>query len=117
MSAYEKYLEKKEHQEHLEHRDVLLAIGVLLKQKEGKQFFRYLFKNLDVACVPDEGLEGNMLHNYLGFLRAGNSIYKLVCEADFEEAALLLSEIERKKYEDLIEQHRINNQPINESNE
>lgn len=103
---FAEYQQKKEHQEQLEHRDVLLAIGVLLKQKEGRQFFKYLFKNLDVACTPEEGLEGTMLHNYLGFLRAGNSIYKLVCEADFEEAALLLSKIEREKYEDLIEQHR-----------
>ncbi len=109
MSTHAEYLLNKEHQEHLEHRDVLLAIGVLLKQKEGRQFFKYLFKNLEVAGVPDEGLEGNLLHNYLGFLRAGNSIYKLVCEADFEEAASLLSKIEREKYDDLCEQHRINN--------
>lgn len=110
METLEEYHRNKEHQEMLEHRDVLLAIGALLKTKEGKDLFRYLFKNLDVSCVPEEGMEGNVLHNYLGFLRAGNSIYKLVCEADFEEAALLLSQIERKKYDDLIEQHRITEQ-------
>lgn len=108
MSKYEDYQRKVEHQEQIEHRDVLLAIGVLLKSKEGKQLFNYLFKTIDVITAPEQGLEGNMLHEYLGFLRAGNSIYKLVSEADYEEAALILSKIERKKYDDLIEQHRLN---------
>lgn len=105
------YENNKEYQEQIEHRDVLLAIGVLLKMKEGKQIFSYLFKNIDVCCVPEEGLEGNMLHEYLGFLRAGNSIYKLVCEADYEEAGNILSEIERKKYDDLIKQHKLSSEP------
>jgi len=108
MTTHAEYEQQQELKEQLEHRDVLLAIGVLLKMKEGKQFFKYLMKSLDVGTVPEEGLEGFPLHNYLGFLRAGNSIYKLICEADFEEAALLLSKIEREKYDDLCEQYKLN---------
>ena len=94
-----------ENREVLEHRDVLLAIGVILKTKEGLDLFTYLFKNLDVACLPEQNLEGNMLHDNLGFLRAGNSIYKLVCEADSTIAASILSKLERKKYDRLLELH------------
>ena len=48
-----------------------------------------------------------LLHEYLGHLRAGNSIYKLACEADSEIAASLLSKLERERYEHILEQYRI----------
>lgn len=104
-----KYQEQKQRQESLEHRDVLLAIGALIKTKEGRQLFKYLFKNFEVATLPDQNMEGNTLHEYLGFLRAGTSIYKLACEADSETAASILAKLERERYEDLYEQHRIEN--------
>lgn len=106
----EKYVERKERQELLEHRDVLMAIAVILKSKEGIQLFKYLFKTLDVTGLPDPLMEEKALFEYLGFLRAGNAIYKLVCEADFEIGASILSKIERDKYDDLLEQHRIDEQ-------
>lgn len=105
----EEFYREKDRREHLEHRDVLLAIGVILKQKEGLQLFSYLFKNLEVATVPPQGMEGVELHEYLGHMRAGNSIYKLACEADFEIAAKILAEIERIKYDDIITEYRLNN--------
>lgn len=104
-----KYEQELIRQEQLEHRDVLLAISAIIKTKEGQQLFNYLFKNFEVMCAPERGLQGNDLYEYLGFLRAGNSIYKLVCEANSEEAANILSKLERKRYEDLYEQHRIEN--------
>lgn len=96
-------------QEALEHRDVLLAIAVILKTNEGLQLFNYLFKNFEVMCVPDRGIVDNELHEYLGFLRAGNSIYKLACEADATTAASILAKLERKRYEQIYEQYRIDN--------
>lgn len=101
------FQKEEERREQLEHRDVLLAIGVLLKLKEGQQLFKYLFKNLEITTAPVQGMEGNELHEYLGFLRAGNSIYKLVCEADADIAASILSKLERERYEHIYEQHRI----------
>ena len=113
MTTIEELLIKKEQerirQETLEHRDVLLAISSILKTKEGLQLFLYLFKNLDVTCVPERGMSEKDLHEYLGFLRAGNSVYKLACEADSETAASLLAKLERQRYEVLYEQHRIEN--------
>lgn len=103
----EEFHNKQERQELLEHRDVLLAIASILKLPEGIQIFKYLFKNFDVAELPSRSMEGNILHEYLGFLRAGNSIYKLVCEADFKIAASILSNLERERYDKLCEQHRI----------
>lgn len=112
MEMQEKVLEyelEKERQELLEHRDVLLAIGVLLKQKEGLQLFKYLFKYFNLLELPYKGLEDNELHDNLGFLRAGNAFYKLVCEADFDIAASILSKLEREKYDDIHQQHAITN--------
>jgi hypothetical protein len=96
-----------ERQEALEHRDVLLAIAAIIKQPEGLKLFRYLFKYFNVAELPDQSMTGNLLHEYLGFLRAGNSIYKLVCEADAMIAASVLSKLEREKYDRLNEQYRL----------
>jgi hypothetical protein len=105
----EKYYEEKERQEALEHRDVLLAIASILKTKEGMTLISYLFKNFEVGNVPDRTLKGEDLHEQLGFWRAGNSFYKLACEADSETAALLLAQLERRRYEELYQQHRLKN--------
>ncbi len=101
--------QEQDRQEQIEHRDVLLAISAIIKTKEGLQLFSYLFKNFDVMALPDRGLQSEVLHEYLGFLRAGNSIYKLACEADSETAASILAKLERKRYEQIYEQYRIDN--------
>lgn len=102
----QEYYNEQDRKSQLEHRDILLAINVILKQKEGLDLFTYLFKHFDVACVPERGMTGEDLQEYLGFLRAGNSIFKLVSEADSEIAAKILALTERKKYEDRLEQYR-----------
>lgn len=93
--------------ENIKHRDVLLAIASILQTDEGQRLFSYLFESLDVAVTPEQGLKGEILHDRIGFLRAGNSIYKLACEADWQKAALILTKTERRRYDELIEQHRI----------
>lgn len=102
-----KYYEERERQERIEHRDALLALASIAKTKEGQKLFRYFFKNFEVSNLPDRGMEEKDLHEYLGFLRAGNSIYKLVCEADPEIAATILSKLERERYEHKLAEHRI----------
>jgi hypothetical protein len=106
LVKYEKEVERKES---IEHRDTLLAIAAILKTEQGQKLFRYLFKHLEVANLPERGLDNNTLQEYLGFLRAGNSIYKLACEAASEESSRILAKIERERYEHLYEQHRIQN--------
>jgi len=103
----EEYFLQKERKERLEHRDVLLAIASILTTDDGQKLFKYLFKNLNVGELPPLEMSGKELYDYLGFLRAGNSIYKLACEADSEIAASLVSKLEREKYDDLCEQHRL----------
>jgi len=102
-----KYYEEKERQENIEHRDALLAIASVVKTKEGEKLFRYLFKNFEVSNLPDRGLDEKDLHEYLGFLRAGNSIYKLVCEADADIAGSILSKLERERYDHKLAEYRI----------
>lgn len=94
-----KLQQDEERLEYLERRDAVLDIGVLLNSAEGQRFFKYLFKTLDVLCDPPIGMEGKPLHEYLGHLRAGNSIYKLACEADPAKAAIILAQLERERYE------------------
>ena len=103
------YLKHLEHQEMIEHRDVLLAISAVMQTKEGKELFAYLFKNFEVGTMPPQHLDGKELFECLGFLRAGNSLFKLVSEANSEGAASLLAKLERKRYEQTYEQYRIEN--------
>ncbi len=64
----------------------------------GKNVFKYLFKHFEVAELPEQGLEGSFLSERLGILRAGNSIFKLVAEANAEIAATLLAQNEKDRY-------------------
>lgn len=101
------YQLEKQRKENLEHRDVLLSIASIIKTDEGIKLFKYLFKSFDVSTLPPTEMEGKILHEYLGFLRAGNSVYKLACEAASETAASIMAKIERERYEDEYEQQRI----------
>jgi len=90
----------------IEHRDALIDIRAVLDTPAGKRFFKYLLKNLDVGEIPEYGLEGNLLMDRIGFLRAGNSIYKLACESNCMVTGTLLAEIEKEKYDRLYRQSR-----------
>ena len=104
----------KELRDQVEHQNVLLAIADILKTKSGLDLFKYLFKSLDVAQVPPVGMDGTELHEYLGHLRAGNSIYKLASEADYNITGTLTAQIERQKYDDLITEYRLINNNDND---
>jgi len=90
-------LTEQEIKERLEHRDVLLDIQALLATKSGKNFVKYLFKNFEVLEAPPLGLTGEFLADKLGFLRAGNSIYKIIAEASPEIVGVLIAQIEKEK--------------------
>lgn len=118
------YVEKiQQHELELERREqseqqaVLIAIASLIKTSDGKKIFKYLFKSLDVTGLPDLEMKDNKLHEYLGFLRAGQSIYNLTCAADPDAAALILSKLEREKHERTIEQQRIEHDAYASSDE
>ena len=87
--------------------DALGAVTKILKTEEGRILFTYLFKNLDVLCVPEQDMKGELLQEYLGFLRAGNSIFKLASSADSETSARILAQLERDRHADKLNRFRI----------
>lgn len=102
------YHDHQDRQDALEHHNVHLAIRAILQTPEGITLFSYLYKNLDVMCVPEDK-QGDELHQYLGHLRAGNSIFKLASEANSEQSAKILANLERKRNDDRHEWYRIEN--------
>ena len=97
-------MNEEEIKEAIEHRDVLLDIQAILATSSGKNFFKYLFKHLEVTELPPLGLEGSILMDKLGFLRAGNAIFKLVAEADAAAAGALVAQNEKDRYVELQSQ-------------
>jgi hypothetical protein len=93
--------------ERIEHRDALLDIRGILKTEPGQRFFKYLFKNFEIGQVPAQGLEGSFLHDRIGFLRAGRSIFEIASEADFEMAAKLLAQIEKERYDKIYSELQV----------
>jgi hypothetical protein len=92
-------LEEEQRREAIEHRDAIMDIRAILATRSGKRFFHYLFKNLDVGALPEKGLHIDLLNERLGFLKAGQSIFKLTCEADVEVASQILAKVEKERYE------------------
>lgn len=90
--------------EALKHRDVILNIRAILATKSGMEFFKYLFDVFGVTDLPEVGLEGQLLFERLGFLRAGKSIFKLVSEADYTVAAALIAKTEKEKADELYKE-------------
>lgn len=109
------YHERIRRQEEHEHQDAVLAVAAIIKTPEGEKLFRYLFKSFEVGNLPDRSIVGDDLHEYLGFLRAGNSIYKLTCEGDHRIAAAILSKLERERYEHIYHEQRLRN-GLNDTN-
>lgn len=83
--------------EAIEHRDALMDVRAVLATKSGKRFIKYLFKNLDVGELPELGMDGTLLSDRIGFLRAGNSIFKLITESSTEAAGAILAEVEKER--------------------
>lgn len=91
----------------IEHRDVLLAVRAVLNTPSGKTFLKYILKSLSANQSPEQGLEGNALHDRLGVIRAGNSIFKIACEASAQITAALVCEIEQELYAELYSEQNI----------
>lgn len=93
--------------EAIEHRDVLLDIRAVLATNEGKRLFKYLFKSFEVGELPPLGMDGPILMDKLGFLRAGNSIFKLAAEGEAGVAGALLAQIEKERYVEIYKDAKI----------
>lgn len=100
-------VEEEERKAAIEHRDMLLDLRFILGTEAGQRFFKYLFRNFDVAQMPEQGLEGITLHERMGFMRAGNALFKIASEANFEVAANILAHIEKERYDQIYADSKI----------
>lgn len=84
--------------EAMRHRETILAIQDILGTKSGRAFIKYLLESFDVGELPVVGLSGDFLMDRLGFLRAGNSVFKIIAEANPDTAGQIIAQIERERY-------------------
>jgi hypothetical protein len=76
------------------------AMATLVGTPQGYIAFKHLLKSLGVGELPVQGLEGNLLHDNLGFLRAGKSIYNLLCRANHRKAVEIMADITKELLHD-----------------
>lgn len=93
--------------EAIEHRDILLDVRAILTTKQGQSFFKYMLKYFSINDLPDLGLDGPLMYEQLGKLRASHSIWKLLCEANPELAGQLLAAVEKEEYAKLYRERGI----------
>lgn len=82
-----------------EHQQMLMDLSLVLKTEAGKNLIKYFFKSFGVTELPPRGLPNDLKDEYLGFLRAGQSIFEIVSQADTIKAGLILAEIQKEKYD------------------
>lgn len=80
-----------ERREAKEHSDALQDLREILATQSGISLFTYLFKELEVGELPELGLEGSILMDKLGSLRAGRAVFDLVSEANAEVAGAIVA--------------------------
>ena len=88
----------KEEISQIEHDTMLNNLRYILKTNEGRDLFKYLFKHFGVCELPDQIFTGDILFDYLGFLRAGESFFNIASQADSLTSATILAELKREKY-------------------
>lgn len=106
-------LTPEEAKERIRHRDALLDIQAVLKTVSGYRLFTYLFREYDPLFLPDMLIEGAMLHEGLGQRRAFIEIFKLVSEADPANAAAILAQNIRERYNELLAEQQIEDEQQN----
>lgn len=84
--------------ERARHQDALLEINKILSTSSGQKFMKYLLQDLDYGEFPEIGLPENILHDRIGFLRAGQSVFKMIAQANPGIAGTLVGQIEKERY-------------------
>lgn len=107
MSQLENQLQQ-ELEESNKYEEVKKSIAVLLSSKHGRNFIEYLFENFMVGEAAPKGLNDRDLIDYTSMLRVGNSIYKLVLEAEPTLTGQLIATIEVRRQD--AEKTRIENE-------
>ena len=85
-----------------EHQQMISAIQTVVQTKAGKDFVKYLLKSFDIGELPAVGTSGDFLMDRLGFLRAGQSVFKMIAEASPDIAGQIIAQIEKERYAQLL---------------
>lgn len=104
-----KFQENEIRRDAIEERNALLHLKAILETNSGRNFMKYLIKNFEVGELPERGVEGIDLHETIGFLRAGQSVFQMMSQANKKIAAELLAQIQGEKYEKLAEIAKLEN--------
>ena len=80
-------------------RKALRNLLVLIRQPEGREFFKYLFEEFAIGDLPPVGVPESVLYHDIGFLKAGQTIFELVAQADAHLASLILAELKKEQYD------------------
>ena len=90
----------KEVQEQLnEHEQMLQDLCTVLNTPPGQNFVKYLIKSFGVGELPGINIPDKLRDEYIGFLRAGQSVFEIVSQADTIKAGLILAQIQKEKYD------------------
>lgn len=100
----ERPVSPEELKEHQEHQQVLTDLNTVLNTQAGNRLFKYLFKYFEIGCTPDFGHDENMLRELNGYNRAGEAIFDLACEANFEIAGAILAKVKKEIYDQKVQQ-------------
>ena len=87
------FYEHQSNKEAIEQRDAQLNLKAILATDPGRNFIKFLLVNFDVGELPEQGIEGVELHETIGFLRAGQSIFQIVSQANRKIAGEILANI------------------------
>ncbi|MFM6930145.1 MAG: hypothetical protein ACKOX6_16865 [Bdellovibrio sp.] len=90
-----------------EHQEILQSIKIVLATPPGRAFVKYLLSCFEVGVLPEAGLPNDFLRDRLGFLRAGNSVFKIISEANHEVAAQLLAQLEKERHDQIYNSSQI----------
>lgn len=82
-----------------EHASMLMDLSLVLSTPQGQSVFKYLLKSFGVGELPDINIPTNLRDEYIGFLRAGQSVFEIMSQADNIKSGLILAQIQKEKYD------------------
>lgn len=84
---------------------MLLDLSLILSTPHGQNFIKYLLKSFAVGDLPAINISDKLRDEYIGFLRAGQSVFEIVSQADNIKAGLILAQIQKEKMDAIAKQN------------
>jgi hypothetical protein len=77
---------------------MLMNLKTVLDTQSGTELFKYLFKHFMVTETVPIGLPDEVKNDWLGYIRAGQSLFSIVAQADAFKAGNIIAETTKEKY-------------------